>query len=613
MTIPSLGSALPDAFKASHAWVDANLVFLTDVEGFYKEKAIIEKEYAERLSRLAGDHLARTAKQAPTLAVGPNPAITPGSLDSASVVAWKETLIQTEKIAKEHKSLANELEINVASSISKLHTKYSGLNDRWKSFNEELVNIRDKNYTDIQSKKKTYDAACDAMESQRAKTLKSSSDKSQEKLRKRENEMNIAKNDYLISISVANRLKDKFYYQDIPELLDGLQDLNQTKVSKLNSIWLSTSILERESLTKLTESFNAIDAVVHQNLPHLDTMMFMKHNTQNWTEPVDFNYIPSPIWHDDDRMIVNNESIQPLKVLLNSASASYETLQGTCDDNKQVVEELLLQRNSLLADVFEKVEVTSPENYKQYEELLSKSINALQKYINNDTRRVIAEVQIETIQAVTSGMDMSYSGPVEKKSRFGIFKKSLVPSTSSASTGEALSSGIAHISITPSNTKSRLFDKLNKFADTYNAPVGSKIPSSSSGSGISATALYPYTAEGDDETSISKGESVAVLEQDDSGWTYVKSASGTGLVPSSYLEVHKTKPPPPKVIPRKVRRNTAQPQFQMLYDYTAQGDDEITVNKGDLLMLVTPDDGGWTEVEKNGQTGLVPTSYGTLM
>lgn len=611
MSTPSLGSALPDAFKVTHAWVDANLSFLTDIGQFYKEKAAIEREYAERLSKLASEHLSKTSKQASLLAVGPEPAITPGSLDSASVVAWKETLIQTENIAKERRSLAHRLDVNVSSSINKLHTKYTSLNDRWKAFNEELVHTRDKNYAEIQSKKKTYDATCEAMESQRAKTLKSSSERAQEKLHKRETEMNIAKNDYLISISVANRLKDKFYYQDIPELLDGLQDLNQTKVAKLNTIWLSTSVIERESLTKLAQSFDAIDKVVNQNLPHLDTMMFMKHNTQNWTEPIDFNYIPSPIWHDDGRMIVNNESVQPLKAMLNSASATYESLQATCDDNKQVVEEIIVERNNILGDVFEKVEIKSSEDFMKYEDLLSRSINALQKFINNDTRRVIAEVQIETIQAATDGMDMSYSGPTEKKSRFGIFKKSSNPSSSAGT--ETLSSGIAHISIMPSNTKTRLFDKLNKFAETYNSPVGAAPALSSNSTGLSATALYPYDAAGDDETSITKGENVAVLEQDDSGWTYVKSAAGTGLVPTSYLEIHKSKPPPPKVVPRKLRRNTAQPQFQMLYDYTAQGDDEITVSKGDVLTLVSPDDGGWTEVEKNGQSGLVPTSYGTLL
>ncbi|TID28959.1 hypothetical protein CANINC_002227 [Pichia inconspicua] len=609
MTTPSLGSALPDAFKVTHAWVDANLSFLTDISQFYKEKATIEREYAEKLSKLASEHLSKTSKQASLLAVGPEPAITPGSLDSASVVAWKETLIQTENIAKERRSLANNLDINVASSINKLHTKYTSLSDRWKSFNEELVHTRDKNYSDIQTKKKAYDAACEAMESQRAKTLKSSSDRAQEKLHKRETEMNIAKNDYLISISVANRLKDKFYYQDIPELLDGLQDLNQTKVAKLNTIWLSTSVIERQSLTKIAESFDAIDIVVKQNLPNLDTMMFMKHNTKNWTEPVDFNYIPSPIWHDDGSMIVNNESVQPLKALLNSASATYESLQRTCDDNKQVVEELILERNNLLGDVFEKVEIKSSEDFKNYEDMLARSISALQKFINNDTRRVIAEVQIETVQAVTDGIDMSYSGPTEKKSRFGIFRKSSNPSSSAGT--ETLSSGTTHISIIPSNTKSRLFDKLNKFAETYNTPVGATLPSTANN--VTATALYPYDAAGDDETSITKGENVAVLEQDDSGWTYVKSSAGTGLVPTSYLEIHKSKPPPPKVVPRKIRKNTAQPQFQMLYDYVAQGDDELTVNKGDVLTVVSPDDGGWTEVEKNGQTGLVPTSYGSLI
>jgi hypothetical protein len=47
-----------------------------------------------------------------------------------------------------------------------------------------------------------------------------------------------------------------------------------------------------------------------------------------------------------------------------------------------------------------------------------------------------------------------------------------------------------------------------------------------------------------------------------------------------------------------------------LYDYIAEGDDELSLIEGDLLMLTLNESAeGWTEVEKEGVRGIVPSSY----
>ena len=53
-----------------------------------------------------------------------------------------------------------------------------------------------------------------------------------------------------------------------------------------------------------------------------------------------------------------------------------------------------------------------------------------------------------------------------------------------------------------------------------------------------ATAQFPYEAAGDNQTNLSEGEVVIVLEGDEGGWTGVQSASGAGFVPTSYLTLN---------------------------------------------------------------------------
>jgi streptogramin lyase len=55
---------------------------------------------------------------------------------------------------------------------------------------------------------------------------------------------------------------------------------------------------------------------------------------------------------------------------------------------------------------------------------------------------------------------------------------------------------------------------------------------------VSATVLFNYTANDNDELSVQKGEKLTVLETYDDGWWMVQGNDSIGLLPSNYLEVH---------------------------------------------------------------------------
>jgi streptogramin lyase len=55
---------------------------------------------------------------------------------------------------------------------------------------------------------------------------------------------------------------------------------------------------------------------------------------------------------------------------------------------------------------------------------------------------------------------------------------------------------------------------------------------------VSATVLYNYKANDNDELSVQKGDKLIVLETYDDGWWMVQGNDSIGLLPSNYLEVH---------------------------------------------------------------------------
>lgn len=70
-----------DGFKPANAWVANGIAWLDDIQGFYRERSAIEKDYAKQLKALAGKYFDKKAKKAPGLGVGESPTMTPGSLE----------------------------------------------------------------------------------------------------------------------------------------------------------------------------------------------------------------------------------------------------------------------------------------------------------------------------------------------------------------------------------------------------------------------------------------------------------------------------------------------------------------------------------------------------
>ncbi|OWB56849.1 hypothetical protein B5S28_g2763 [[Candida] boidinii] len=650
----SIGNELKDSYKSVDKWVKSGLNWLTDINEFYSERASIEREYSNKLKLLCTEHFKRKAKNSSVLSVGDSPTITPGSLESASLVAWNELLTQTEALANERLTLANNLDKKIANDIIEIQRKYDAIRDKWKLLNDELTNSRDKYYEEVAKSKKDYDLSCQAMEHQRSKNEKSSdSEKNKLKYNKKEIEMNNFKNNYLIKINVANRLKDKYYYQDLPEILDGLQDLNEARVCKLNSYMLLSTSLERKSFEKIIEFTNTVDEVVKQNLPMLDTAMFVKHNMNSWKEPQDFYYIPCSIWHDDETMIIKSNELEELKIKMSNANSTYDKYYRICENEKQQLEELIQDKKEIMGDVFSEVKMKQKEEFFKFEDRLIKSINQLQKFTSDDTKKVIAEVEMETIQSATGDLDLTITRQVEvkKKKKFGFLKLGSIHHNNNNGGGdndvnsdgdndELESFGDMSISAPkPSSagksgsTKIRLFSKLedafNVGPTTSNNDTNGLFGFGNKKEGGSVTigkALYGYDAAGDDEVDIKPGDVMEVTALDDgSGWTQVVNKGQKGLVPTSYLQIEEQrvnndsssimtggKKQGPKVAPKRGAKKVK--YMEILYAYEPVDEDELGVNAGDKVLVLKEDDGsGWTEGEIEGIRGLFPTSYGKMI
>ncbi|KAG7661547.1 BZZ1 [[Candida] subhashii] len=608
----SIGNELRDSYKITSKWIANGTNWLSDIDEFYRERSNIEREYATKLTLLCKKHFDKKSKISASLSVGDEPQITPGSLECASLVLWSDLLTQTEAIANERMNLGGEFSTKICNNLVGLKAKCERISRQVEQINEYLTQEKKNVEDEVLKAKKHYDTLCQATETAREKTERSESGKYQERLDKKTVEMNIGKNEYLIKLNVANRLKDKYYYQDVPEILDYFQELNENRVGILNKLLKNASIIERNSNDKIKEKLHSIDETIDQNNPKLDVAMFIKHNSLDWKEPPDFYFIPSSIWHDDESLVTKEPELTVLKKRLNVASGEYATYEQSCLDIKQKLEESTAARKEAEKNLTLK-----------FDGGLQASLSILQKFMKEDTIRVRNEVEIEVIQNFAGDKDLTYIAPIErKKSKFGFLKRKSTKESITPSSDVASSDSHSLHTVKTNNTASLAHTGIFNLRRNK---TSSSTKTSGSGSGKpTAKALYAYAAGGNDETSISAGDELTVVEEDTngSGWTMVNGPNGPGLVPTAYIQISAPVPhtPPsgdtpaqkkkgPMVMPRRGAKKIQ--YVEALYDYTADGDDELSIRAGDRIVLVQDDtDGsGWTEGELNGAKGLFPTSY----
>lgn len=593
----SIGSELKDSFKETSKWVTNGINWLSDLDEFYKERAMIEREYSTKLLELCKRHFDKKARNSSHLSVGDEPKITPGSLESASVVLWNEVLTQTEAIAKERHSLAADLQDKVCSNLDKLQVKLNKIMRHITAINDYLLTEKKNTEEDVNKAKKAYDNLCQSTENARQKTEKSLSERYLAKLEEKKIDMNIGKNAYLINISVANSLKDKYFFQDLPEVLDYLQDLNETRVAILNKLLKNACIIERNSNEKVKEILSKIDSTADQNNPKLDTAMFIKHNYCQWSEPADFVFIPCSFWHDDETLIVKEPELTDLKKRLNKALTTYSNYKQTTLSCKEKLEEAAQKRR----------EDEDHANLK-FDLKFDDVLYLLEKFMKEDSNRVKSEIEIEIIQNFAGDKDLSYvEQKKEKKSRFGIFGLSKHSKTESVTQSNDV---LSIYTVTSNKTNTSGGGVLNGIFSLRRSKTNATQETKTN-----ATATYAYDAAGDDELSLLAGEALFITQPDDgSGWTEVrKSNDQTGLVPTSYLQIDiqedAGKRKGPSVAPKRGAKKVQ--YVEAIYDYAAEEDNELSITAGDRIVLIQEDvDGsGWTEGELNSRQGLFPTSY----
>jgi len=115
-------------------------------------------------------------------------------------------------------------------------------------------------------------------------------------------------------------------------------------------------------------------------------------------------------------------------------------------------------------------------------------------------------------------------------------------------------------------------------------------------------AIYSYEATDDNEISFAEGETIYLLEKDDSGWWRGRNLKGQeGAFPSNFVEIVGEEGNSGSVEINK--------DFKVLYDYEAEDETELTIKEGEVLHVSYETDGWYFGKNTQGQEGSFPSNF----
>uniref|UniRef100_A0A8B9QJA8 Intersectin-1 n=1 Tax=Apteryx owenii TaxID=8824 RepID=A0A8B9QJA8_APTOW len=166
-----------------------------------------------------------------------------------------------------------------------------------------------------------------------------------------------------------------------------------------------------------------------------------------------------------------------------------------------------------------------------------------------------------------------------------------------------------------------LGDKSGVFPSNYVRLKDSEAPGAAGKTGSLgkkpeiAQVIASYTATGPEQLTLAPGQLILIRKKNPGGWWEGElQARGKkrqiGWFPANYVKL--LSPGTSKTTPTELSKSTALPsvcQVIGMYDYTAQNDDELAFNKGQIINVLNKEDPDWWKGEVNGQVGLFPSNY----
>ncbi|PKY45865.1 FCH-domain-containing protein [Rhizophagus irregularis] len=593
----SFGTELKDQVSSVNQFVQSGIHFLNDFRDFVKERAQIEKEYAQKIEALVKKYSSKKDKKALAMTVGDFPKENDTEVDvesSTFLKAWSVILEETDNIAKERAKFSETLSTNVMEKVKTVATRKEEIRKKHMEFAQKLVTDRDKIYSERKKVKTRYDECCIEVQSSQQKLDRSTDDKVLEKQ---------------------------------------LQELNESRIVALKSIWDDYVNFE---ISVLEESKNHLDTslqVINDVDSHIDSELFINNNKRSWEEPADFVFESSPIYSDTEELVDDENSRVYLSNKLSKAKRNLTKLTSEIESKRKEIDGM-----ESLKEAYE-----NNPRLGDSDAVTDNLHRTIREYTTLETNRVKYQTQVESIVEAIGDIGHDQESHDFKNASFtipttcdlcqttiwGIAKQGFtckdcgyncharcemkVPPICTKEKGKIVKGLVRSETFSnPASPWGTISSMSNYTLSGESAPSILSVTEITEREDVwTAEVLYDHVADTKAELTVSTGDIITVFEPDDgSGWVKAFHNGKEGLVPASYIEY----------------QNLTTDFVKVLYDYESQSPEELTIKEGDVIQVTNKEVAeGWWEEKKSikylfnslykgildGITGQFPANYVT--
>lgn len=355
---------LPDQTSSLVGFEQAYLSLLGDLHGFLAAKAELEREHGQKLATLVrktqdrlGFASAGPERRARALVVGDDPA---REWDDSLVArhtflsALRTHLHLVAQSAERHVKFADDTADQVLEGLRRAEAKKGEMVKRVKGYVQDAVEVRDRCEATREKCKARYHEACQEVEAARAKAEKHHQHHQQHQQAAAGQsaangmslgestaltEMRIAKNDYVLAIRASNDAKRCLYRDALPRWSGELQDVHASTVTRVTELLAHSASIDAAAELQLArlarqayDNYQAIEVAQDQDL-------FAQWNARKgWKAPVDAIWEPCPGYYADDRLECQDdgEKVHLQNRLLAASKTSHEAAKSRETNVKEI-------------------------------------------------------------------------------------------------------------------------------------------------------------------------------------------------------------------------------------------------------------------------------------
>lgn len=381
-----------------------------------------------------------------------------------------------------------------------------------------------------------------------------------------------------------------------------LQDLSETRVNQVNTLWSHAVQLEKSTLSRSTDHLTHLGSEIPRNNPRLDSMMFVRHNVAHWQEPLDMTFEPSPVWLDDSAMATDETAKIYLRNVLSRSKGQLRELKQEVDKKKKEVDNIKKIRQSVREGRDKRDEV----------ELVRFLFSQQESLHEVERQRLTAEVETQTITSTVGDVSLGAQNHQFKSQTFKV-------PTNCDLCGEriwglsAKGFDCRHCGYTchskcelkvPAECPGEQSKEDRKKLKMERQAASKATPSQTNGGPHDGATELPALSRSNTMDTLSSGYA-ASANRSVSGRVPAEEPIADGAVasqppaskPATLRKSRVVAPPPTQYInelpthapSRSSTSHPAELRGKMNYAYHAQADGEVSVEEGEEVIIVEPD------------------------